>query len=322
MSFQHIDPEYGPGASTEQIPGPGSAADTYLDGVNPFPAIPIPVSPTFGPTTGESQRPTADAILFSSDSVMFYVDEYTLLQFSNNNFRGLLPFLGQDAESRMLFLHDIHSSELEIALQALYKIPATIASTAGGGNLEELQLLARGISWLPTFGIFANVVVLPHTHIFDQILSYAPLHPLETYAIAGFHDLEQLAVDVSPHTLPLELSNVTEELGDQMGWKYMLRLFRLHMNRRTILMNLLAPPPEIHHPTRDCDYDDQKELKAKWNMAVGSLTWEIRADTPTSLIREIVEAYTGEITCKKCIKARDTRLNTILTEWSMSVRSI
>ncbi|KAK7052855.1 hypothetical protein VNI00_004174 [Paramarasmius palmivorus] len=277
MSFQHIDSEHSLGVSVEQIPYFGDAANAYPGGVIEPPAISVPVSPTFGPTTGQGERPPADTILFSSDFVMFHVDESTLLQFSDNNFRGLLPFLGQDEASRMLFFHDILSSELEIALKAIYKMPATIASTAGGGNLEELWLLAKGIGWLPTFGIPAKVVVLPNTDIFTLILSYAPLHPMETYTVAGSHDLEQLAAAVSPHTLPLELSRVTEELGEQMGWKYMLRLFRLHMNRRTTLMNLLAPAPDIHHPIRNCDFDDQKELKGKWSMAVASLTWEIRA---------------------------------------------
>ncbi|KAK7052856.1 hypothetical protein VNI00_004175 [Paramarasmius palmivorus] len=303
-----------------QAEGSRGAVDAGISILSRPVTIQTPVSANFGPNA--LTRPVADVILLSKDSVSFYVDEYSLLLFSTNNFNGLLPILDQGPEDRLIFLHDLHSSKLDIALQAIYKIPATSVSATGGGNLEELELLARGVGWLATFGIPARLVVLPYTHIFDRILSFAPLYPLVSYAIAGHHELEELAIAVSPHTLPVELSNVTEELAEQMGVKYLRRLFRLQLDRQDILMGLLRPEPEIHTPTQQCSLEDQRVLKTKWDMAISSLVRVVRADTTTNLIREVVTTFTSDVACENCLRARDTRLNTILTEWSMSLRTI
>uniref|UniRef100_A0A0W0G7P4 Uncharacterized protein n=1 Tax=Moniliophthora roreri TaxID=221103 RepID=A0A0W0G7P4_MONRR len=103
-----------------------------------------------------------------------------------------------------------------------------------------------------------------------------------------------------------------------MGAKYLSRLVRLHLRRRSILMNMLAIEPELHSPTKACGLGAQRELKEKWYMAIALLTPEIKAGH----IRELVMAQTNDLTCEECIKARDARLNAILTEWSISVVSL
>ncbi|KAK7039033.1 hypothetical protein VNI00_010425 [Paramarasmius palmivorus] len=235
---------------------------------------PAPVSPDFGPDVEGSRRPPTNIILISKDSVLFHADEYSLLQFSNNCFKGLLPLPSRDRDKRMIFLRDLHSSELDVLLQAIYGI--TPKSSTDGNGIVELRLLSRGIGWLPVFGIPPKSVVLPYTYIFARILSFAPVHPLETYAIAGRYDIHDLAVAASSHTLPVELSNVGEELATCMGARYLSRLFSLHLNRKATLLSLLSKEPEYHDQTENCRFTDQREAKSRWNTAMASLVWDVR----------------------------------------------
>ncbi|KAK7029570.1 hypothetical protein VNI00_014447 [Paramarasmius palmivorus] len=279
-------------------------------------ANPMSVSQNFGPDVQGSGRPEANMILLSKDSVTFYVNEYSLLRYSNNNFNGLLPFHSEYREGRMIFLRHLPSAELDILLQSIYgDVPQ---SRVDGSDIESLRLLTRGIGWLPVFGIAPKSVILPDTHLFDRLLSHAPLYPLETYALAGHHDIYDLAVAASPHTLPVDLSNVGEELALQMSSKYLLQLFNLHSNRRAMLSKLLSEELDHHDQTENCRLEDQRESKNRWNAAIESLVWDVNANTSINLIRERIFAHTSDITCDECIKARDARLNTILTEWTSS----
>ncbi|ESK92736.1 hypothetical protein Moror_15909 [Moniliophthora roreri MCA 2997] len=293
---------------------------------NPYPSLgsfleinPIPPSQNFVPDV-PSRRPIPNIILLSSDFCSFYADESSLLLYSNNNFRGLLPLLSQEREQQHIFLQDVPSSELEFILRAIYNIPTRTHTVEG--NISDFQILSKCINWLPIFGIQPKSIIVPYTHLFDKILSFAPLDPLEVYALVAHYDMHDLAIAVSPHTLPVESSNITEDLAQRMGASYLLRLLRLHIGREEILKNLLGTEPDLHDETAECGFEDQKSLGRMWNMGVASLTWFVRADTATSLIHEIIMAHTGDIVCGECIKARDARLNTVLTEWSMAVRSI
>ncbi|KAI3616091.1 hypothetical protein WG66_013931 [Moniliophthora roreri] len=238
---------------------------------------PMQISQNFGPDVAGSGRPNPDISLISNDFVIFYADQSTLLRLSNNNFKGLLPL--PNRQHKEVFLQDLSSSELEIFLQAIYNIPTTPASTACEGNMTKLHILVRGVRWLPIFGIPAKSVIFPNTHAFNCIVSFAPLCPVEVYAFAGYHDMDDLAVAVSPHTLPFEPWNIDEELAVRMGAKYLSRLVRLHLRRRSILMNMLAIEPELHSPTKACGLGAQRELKEKWYMAIALLTPEIKAGT-------------------------------------------
>ncbi|KAK7032196.1 hypothetical protein VNI00_013370 [Paramarasmius palmivorus] len=199
-------------------------------------------------------------------------------------------------------------------LQAIYNHPASDRSVVGGGSMAEFSTLCRGVNWLPAFGIPPKSVITTNKHLFSRILAYAPLYPLEVYALAGHHDLKDLATAASPYTLSMELSTMKQELAEEMGAVYLLWLFRLHTRRQSFLLKLFATPPDSHDATERCL--DQRELKQKWNMVIASLTRHIKADTPPELIREHVAAHTNNITCKDCARARDARLDAILNEWA------
>ncbi|KAI3616247.1 hypothetical protein WG66_013936 [Moniliophthora roreri] len=261
-----------------QNPAPDSQRSRTAESQGPDPArglfemIPAQVAQGFG--LNIAGRPSANLTLISQNSVLFYVDEYSLLRFSNNNFKGLLPLPDQAREKRIIFLPDLPSSELEILLQAIYRVPTSTPGTMGGGSMDDFHELVRGVGRLPTFGIAFKSVILPHTYIFDRILSFSAQYPLEVYALGGQYDIDELAVSASPHTLTVELTDIEEGLAGRIGALYLLRLIRLHEKRKKIIMDLLVEGPDS---ATVCRSEHQEELKKKWNMAIASLLSGINA---------------------------------------------
>ncbi|KAI3622435.1 hypothetical protein WG66_016052 [Moniliophthora roreri] len=273
------------------------------------------ISPLFGPDSSQStSRPPSDVIIVSTDKVVFYADEYTLFNASNNRFNDLFPLQTKDKRHRILFLQEINSSEMQVFLQSIYNVAST--------DVPDFAILTQGIAWLPKYGIEVKTLVQPHTSIFDCFLSHAPVYPLEVYTCAAKYDLHDLAVQVSPYLLRVEPSNVTEEMAERMGSRYLWKYVSLHSRRVEVLKRLLVKGPDLHDITKDCGFRKQRELRAKWNLGVAQLVFVLKADTTTTAIREQILETTEDISCEECLKARDTRLNAILQEWSMSSRTI
>ncbi|KAL0062013.1 hypothetical protein AAF712_011091 [Marasmius tenuissimus] len=266
-----------------------------------------------------SCRPPVDMLLLSGDSVMFYTNEQTLLDASNNSFKHLLPFTSKELSQRVLFLSDISSSELEIMLRAVHDI----SNDAGQSVIDvDIQTLIRSIDNLPEYGISPVACITPESHLYKLLLSCAPLHPLEVYAQAAHHGLGSLAVTVSSHTLVVELAQLTDELSKRMGSVYALRLFQLHAGRVDTLKKLLSRDLGLHNPTPDCTFDGQRLLKAKWTLGVAAMCAEIKPDTSTSTIRETMLSNTDGLKCRECNNLRDNGLRNVLTAWTMTSRTI
>ncbi|KAG7093199.1 hypothetical protein E1B28_006889 [Marasmius oreades] len=286
---------------------------------------PFSVSLTFGPRAKLGQNaPPVDMILLSNDSVVFYTCETTLLSVSTNSFRNLLPFPTQHGDGsinpseRILTLPEIPSSELEIILLAIHNIPRKSASN----SLFDVNTLTRAIDRLPEYGISPDARITPTSQIYHLMLSCAPVHPLEVYALAAQYEIHSLAVTVSSHTLGLDLSEVSAELSRRIGSVYLLRLFQLHMGRTAELKDLLATEVGLHNPTAVCNFANQRKLKDMWNFAVASLMFFIKPDMTTGAIREMVMEHTSELTCPDCLKLRDSLLNRVIAEWSLARRTI
>ncbi|KAL0062784.1 hypothetical protein AAF712_010322 [Marasmius tenuissimus] len=210
-------------------------------------------------------------LLLSSDSVIFYVDEATLLRVSSNSFKGLLPLTTQDKSQRVLFMRDVSSSELDIMLQAAYNVPSTTAPA-----VVDIQVLLNAVDRFLEYGISATETITSTSHFYQHLLACAPLHPLEVYALAAQHDMKSLATIASTHTLVVELSQISEELSKRMGSIYLLRLFQLHTARTETLKKLMAADLGYHSTTNDCNIRNQQQLKNGWNLAVASMLFTIK----------------------------------------------
>jgi hypothetical protein len=153
-------------------------------------------------------------------------------------------------------------------------------------------------------------------------MSYAPLYPLDLYALAATYDLYDLAVPTSSHLLSLSLASLTDEMAQRIGPVYVKRLFFLHFGRAEALKRLLLPPPHPHAPTPFCDFTDQKKLTRAWALASAYLAWDARPDLSTSIMESALSPLGEHLACDLCQDALKDRIKNLIVSWSVVKRTI
>ena len=233
----------------------------------------ISVSTTFFPGAELGQPCPPDLILYSSDSVFFYVHSSVLVKFSKNSFNSLLPSYPvsptSDDGAHLTITVQEDSHVLNIILRLFYMIPCV--------NLcPSVDVISKVISSLKRHGVTIKSFAAVDTCLYDLILSRAPLHPIELYSIAAENGLDELAVAVSPHLMSFNLATLTDRMATQMGPSYLRRLFFLHLGRNEALKRLLFTPPVLHGPSPQCDFTEQRKLTRAWALAAAYLAWDGR----------------------------------------------
>ncbi|KAJ8095925.1 hypothetical protein PM082_015146 [Marasmius tenuissimus] len=236
----------------------------------------VSVSDTFGPANsgaaaGTTARPAADMILLPNDSVVFYVDESTLLSASDNSFDHMLPLTTREKSQRTLHLPNFSSTELEIVLLAIYN--HSNPSPSPSPHID-IQTIINSIDKFIVFGIDPKTCLTPKSPLFQFLLTQSHTHPLHVYALAAYHGIEDLAIAVSSQTLSLDISDISEDLARRMGSRYLMRLFRLHLERVDVLQRLLATRPGSESPHESCD---QRALLHNWTLGVATLMYLVKA---------------------------------------------
>jgi hypothetical protein len=130
---------------------------------------------------------------------------------------------------------------------------------------------------MPEYGLIPKELIAPEHPLYNLLLAHAPLRPLDIYALAGHHGIEELARPASSHLLGVSLHQVTDALGIRMGTTYLKRLFLLHRYRMDALKNVLLQPPRFHGLTDLCSFEDQKRLTRAWALGSTYLVWELSA---------------------------------------------
>ena len=229
----------------------------------------LSVSTTFYPAAQHLPM-QPDTVLLSTDSVFFYVHSQFLLTASENAFMGVLPPpppTSPDQEPVISLPDD--SVVLNIILHTVYEMSCAQYS-------PSFEAIVTAVNRLPAYGIVPKTRIAPSAPLFSLLLSYAPLHPLELYALAATYDLYDLAVSTSSHLLSFPLASLTDEMAGRIGPVYLKRLFFLHFGRSDALKRVLLPPPHPHAPTPDCDFTEQKKLTRAWALASAYLAWDAR----------------------------------------------
>jgi len=161
------------------------------------------------------------------------------------------------------------SEVLNVILHTIYEMSCAQYS-------PSFDILVTAVNRLLAYGIMPKTRIAPSAPLFSLLLSYAPLHPLDLYALAATHDLYDLAVSTSSHLLSFPLASLTDEMAGRIGPVYLKRLFFLHFGRSDALKRVLLPPPHPHAPTPDCDFTEQKKLTRAWALASAYLAWDAR----------------------------------------------
>lgn len=165
-----------------------------------------------------------------------------------------------------------HSTVLNVVFHTLYDMSSSHYSPTA-------SILIAAVDALHKYGVPLLKCIGQSSPLYNQILSIAPVAPIETYALAAHYDLYDLALRISSHLLAFPLSNVTDEHAVRMGPIYLKRLFFLHLGRIDALKRLLLPPPHPHAPTSTCDFIEQKKLTRAWALASAYLAWDARPGT-------------------------------------------
>ncbi|RPD54045.1 hypothetical protein L227DRAFT_589094 [Lentinus tigrinus ALCF2SS1-6] len=252
-----------------------------------------------------------DIVLITLDGVLFYVHTKKLLRSSSNRFNGLLsPKREALLHPEALLSVDEHSSVMNIVLHSVYNLSCAHYN-------HPLETLCAAVDAMSKFGISPQEHVVPTKPLFALILNQAPLQPILAYSTAASHDIAELAVAVSSHTLSIDLQTITYEIAAKMGPVYLRRLFFLHLGRLEALKTLLISPPPLHPCTSTCDFGDQKRLTRAWTLASAHLAWEARPDLSVSAIQTVLCPLADHLPCEMCKENLAERVKQLVVQWSM-----
>ncbi|KAG8722838.1 hypothetical protein FRC08_007786 [Ceratobasidium sp. 394] len=272
---------------------------------------------------GERDMQDADLVLFATDNVFFYAHRSTLLRESSNQFGGFVPETNEDPMeevdvSEPMAGLDLGASPLLIVVPYPADVLNVVLHLVYGFPVQRYQpsasVLRAVLPALQALGYNIHAFVTPHSELFMLLVQAAAVDPLPMYALAAQYAIEPLAVAISTLTLSGPLSDITDELAQQMGPIYLKRLFFLHLGRTDALKRLLLPPPVPHLPSpgADCDLDAQKSLARAWALACAYVVVDGRPDTLASSLVPLG----AHLRCVLCRRSMEERVAALVNGWN------
>ncbi|CDO75646.1 hypothetical protein BN946_scf184743.g6 [Trametes cinnabarina] len=347
MEYLNISPTSEPSSplppSETHEPGPtnssGSGSETSES--NPAP-VTINMDASGDATISAAFQPSLriddllpDLTLISSNNVYFYVHRHRITGASSNSFGGLLLF--DWGAHRHGFLPSLHLPEtgdvINVVLHTMYGLSCLHFH-------PSLETVEAALDALIKYGVPIETYTAPFQPLYQLILSHAPYRPIETYALAGRHQLEDLAVTVSGHLLSFDLSRITDDLAKKMGPVYLKRLFLLHQSRLMALKELLLKPPANHPVTPGCNPNEHGKLTRAWALTTAQLVWDAMPSKPITgfevdvpeaqglpsvalsvvgispnSLRALLEPIAETIVCESCRKMLQQRIQEVMYSW-------
>ncbi|KAH7919714.1 hypothetical protein BV22DRAFT_1022514 [Leucogyrophana mollusca] len=273
-------------------------------------SAPFLISTAFPPTSPDSFHPS-DLILLSSDLVFFHVHRSALQAASTRAFRISFPSLppsSSDIVEPVISIPE-SSTTLNIILHSIY-------GQSSFRFAPSFEALSAAVAALLPNELSVREFVALTSPLGALILAHAPLHPIEAYALAAQYDLHDLAVVTSSHLLSFNLSSVTDELAEQIGPRYLKRLFLLHFGRIEALKRLLMPPPHPHPATPTCPFTAQSKVVRAWTLMAAYLIWDCGVDLSTETIKSIMGPMADHIQCPICRDSLKSRMQTLVVQWT------
>ncbi|PFH45446.1 hypothetical protein AMATHDRAFT_51658 [Amanita thiersii Skay4041] len=296
---------------------------TTLDTETPYLQVPTPLSTNPSPLireheTGDtivsvstafhpgSHSVESDTVFTSSDAVLFYVHSQIIMGASDKAFSSILsaPLSNERYRNTIINIPET-SSVLNVIIHMLYNTPCAQYS-------PTFEILSAAVNAMPHYDIDPKQHITPGSPLYNLLLSHAPLHPIDVYAIAAYFDLHELAVSTSSHLLAFPLYTISDELAKRIGPLYLKRLMCLHLGRNNALKQILLSPPPPHPPTRECNFENQKRLTP----------WESRPDLSTHGLQIALDPLTEHLTCELCHQTLRQRIKDVVVQWASLRRTI
>ncbi|KJA20642.1 hypothetical protein HYPSUDRAFT_42953 [Hypholoma sublateritium FD-334 SS-4] len=272
----------------------------------------VSISTSFHP----QNQPTPETVLVSSDNVLFYIHSPTLLAACPDVFTAYVNTSLSRDEYRTMAVHlDATATQLNIILHTLH-------GTSPAANNPDFDTLVTSIDRMPSFGMSPPRFIRPTAPIHELLLSYAPLRPLDLYALGAHHNISSLAVTSSSHLLSCNLSTITDPIAERIGAVYLKKLMLLHADRNMALRNILLHSPHPHPPTKTCSFEDQKSLTRAWALVSAYLVWDAKPDISTFAIKATLNPLLENMTCKLCHQALQARIKDVVSQWASGKHTI
>ncbi|KAF8885185.1 hypothetical protein BD779DRAFT_695099 [Infundibulicybe gibba] len=267
------------------------------------------ISTSFHPGA-DGHPPNPDLIFSSSDSVLFYVHSHIIRAVSKSAFQpALIAPRSSDKYKNSVVNVSEPSVTLNVILRMLY-----------GKSCEQhspsFEILLTALRHMPRHGIDPKTHITTGTPLFDLLLSFAPLFPLELYMAASHFDLYEVAASTSSHLLVFPLSTITDEMAEEMGATYLKRLMCLQIDCFQALKRGLLKPPHPHPATRDCGFVEQKKLTRAWALVSAYLVWDARLDPSAHNLRATLNPLTEQLNCPLCLMSLNARLGDVIVQWA------
>ncbi|KAF9449289.1 hypothetical protein P691DRAFT_650349, partial [Macrolepiota fuliginosa MF-IS2] len=262
----------------------------------------LSVSPAFYPGATDV---ISDTVFLSSDAVLFYIHSDIVTSTQPNAFRRLLgfPLTDTGCRDRIIKIEE-SSSVLAVMLHVLYNTPCSPA--------PSLEAIVTAVDRMRMYEISPALQLAPATHLYKQILSFAPVRPLDVYALAAFHRLDDMAVEASSHLISYPLSAITDGVASRIGTYYLLRLFQWRMHRTAEMKRILLKSPFPHPPTRRCGLGEQNPF---FNTELAELAFGVSTDLTLSLLRPLLDPHLHRLECALCKEVIENRIRDIIIEW-------
>ncbi|KAI0731670.1 hypothetical protein C8Q72DRAFT_874687 [Fomitopsis betulina] len=272
----------------------------------------IPVSYTFHPCACFDDN-SPDLVLVSADRVLFYTHYHRISAASENGFGLLLSSaltLFLDVPSTVVVPET--SEVLNIILHIVYNISAHAYS-------PFFETISAALNALPRYGIDPKRYAVVGQPLYDLVVACAPKQPMDTYALAGAHDLADVAVAASAHLLSCPLSTLSDELAERMGATYLKKLFFLHLGRMDALRRVLIRPPSAHPETAD---SHQECVMRGWALATARVMWDAKPNLSTYMLQATLLPLAQDEKCSNCQVVLRDRVACTVIEWASVRRTI
>jgi hypothetical protein len=254
-----------------------------------------------------------DCVLLSSDQTYFFLSSKILFSQSSNAFMGLLWSPDTTFLPRPKCAPDT-AFILNILLLSIYGVSCSQFDP----SFEQLD---TAINRLCAYGVSPSELITKNHPLFGLLLTHASFTPLDVYALAASHLLEDLAVASSSHLLSLRLSTITDEVCLKIGAVYLKRLVDLHLDRMDALRAALIVLPDYHQPTVLCQFtgdgETQSRMRTAWARGVADLTWELRPDISVNMLRLKLTPIAEQLSCPLCRTSVQKRIDELCTRWAV-----
>ncbi|KAF9032273.1 hypothetical protein BDZ89DRAFT_948306 [Hymenopellis radicata] len=242
--------------------------------------------------------------LVSSDDVQYHVHRQALGRSSSNLFNLLLKNESSASVPEK-------SAVLSIILHAIYEM--SFGSAECGPSLSAL---ITSVNLFPKYGLEAKTCLKAGTHLYNAVFDYSPHTPLLVFTFAARLDLEDLAVASSEYTLSCTPNDITEGMLNDIGTRYLRRLFQLQRRRTEALRNLLLAPLQLHPSVKECPPAVQVRTNNDWKRATASLVYTAHPTMSCQTIDATYKLVVDHVECEHCRENINSRVKSLLVDWS------